>query len=196
MKKFLLVIIASFSFQFGSFAVEGMWIPSLIDMFHSDMKTYGINLSPEEIYATNQASLKDAIVHFNGGCTAELVSDQGLLLTNHHCGFSAIQSHSSLEKDYLKNGFWSKNHQEELPCPGMHVTFVKEIKDMTEAVMVGDASAIKERIKTLEAEYSKGTLKAKIKPFNQGNQYYMLITEDFNDIRLVGAPPSAIGKFG
>lgn len=196
MKNFLLVIVACFSFQFGSYAVEGMWIPSLIDMFHSDMKTYGINLSPEDIYATNQASLKDAIVQFNGGCTAELVSDQGLLLTNHHCGFGAIQSHSSLEHDYLKNGFWSKNQSEELACPGMYVTFVKEIKDVTESVLTGDASGIKDRIKALEAEYTKNSVVAKIKPFNEGNQYYMLITEDFNDIRLVGAPPSAIGKFG
>ncbi|MFT5821989.1 MAG: hypothetical protein ACI8ZM_003245 [Crocinitomix sp.] len=196
MKKFILVIVACFSFQFGSFAVEGMWIPSLIDMFHSDMKTYGINLSPEEIYSTNKASLKDAIVQFNGGCTAELVSDQGLLLTNHHCGFGAIQSHSSLENDYLKNGFWSKNQAEELACPGMYVTFVKEIRDVTELIMVGDATGIKDRIKALEAENTTGSVVAKIKPFNQGNQYYMLVTENFNDIRLVGAPPSAIGKFG
>lgn len=196
MKKYLLIIISCFSFQFGSYAVEGMWIPSLIDMFHSDMKTYGMNLSAEEIYATNQASLKDAIVQFNGGCTAELVSDKGLLLTNHHCGFSAIQSHTSLENDYLKNGFWSKNFSEELPCTGMRVTFVKEIRDVTEAIMAGEADGIKDRIKAMEAEYTKEGLLAKIKPFNQGNQYYMLITEDFNDIRLVGAPPSAIGKFG
>ncbi|NOQ74775.1 MAG: S46 family peptidase [Crocinitomix sp.] len=196
MKNFILIVVACFSFQFGSYAVEGMWIPSLIDMFHSDMKTYGINLSPEEIYSTNKASLKDAIVQFNGGCTAELVSDQGLLLTNHHCGFGAIQSHSSLENDYLKNGFWSKNKGEELACPGMYVTFVKEIKDVTELILVGDASGISDRIKALEAEYTQASLVAKIKPFNQGNQYYMLITEDFNDIRLVGAPPSAIGKFG
>ena len=196
MKKFLLIIIACFSFQFGSYAVEGMWIPSLIDMFHSDMETYGINLSAEEIYSTNQASLKDAIVQFNGGCTAELVSDKGLLLTNHHCGFSAIQSHSSLENDYLQHGFWSKNHSEELPCTGMRVTFVKEIRDVTEAIMVGDADGINDRIKAMEGENTKGSLLAKIKSFNQGNQYYMLITEDFNDIRLVGAPPSAIGKFG
>ena len=133
--------------------------------------------------------MKDAIVQFNGGCTAELVSDKGLLLTNHHCGFSAIQSHSSLENDYLQHGFWSKNHSEELPCTGMRVTFVKEIRDVTEAIMVGDADGINDRIKAMEVENTKGSLLAKIKSFNQGNQYYMLITEDFNDIRLVGAPP-------
>jgi hypothetical protein len=138
MRKFILLIILIFSIQFGARAVEGMWIPSLIEMFHSDMKTYGLNLSPEEIYATNQASLKDAIVQFNGGCTAEIVSEQGLLLTNHHCGFGAIQSHSSVEHDYLKDGFWAKNKKEELACPGMYVTFVKEIKDVTYMILSGN----------------------------------------------------------
>lgn len=196
MRKFASILLFVFGFHFTTLAVEGMWIPSLIDMFHSDMETYGLKLSPEEIYATNQASLKDAIVQFNGGCTAELVSDQGLILTNHHCGFSAIQSHSSLENDYLKNGFWSKNHKEELACPWLRVTFVKEIRDVTNEILSGSADEISARINTLEAENSNGSVTAKVKPFNLGNQYYMLITEDFNDIRLVGAPPSAIGKFG
>lgn len=196
MKKISLVLSLLFSFQIGSFAVEGMWIPSLIDMFHSDMQTYGLKLSAEEIYATNQASLKDAIVQFNGGCTAELVSDKGLLLTNHHCGFSSIQSHSSLEHDYLTDGFWAKNMSEELACPWLHVTFVKEIREVTDEVLANNGSDIKGRITALESEFSKGSITAKIKPFNQGNQYFMLITEDFNDIRLVGTPPSAIGKFG
>jgi len=200
MRKFILLIILIFSIQFGARAVEGMWIPSLIEMFHSDMKTYGLNLSPEEIYATNQASLKDAIVQFNGGCTAEIVSEQGLLLTNHHCGFGAIQSHSSVEHDYLKDGFWAKNKKEELACPGMYVTFVKEIKDVTYMILSGNgdetAQQIRERIAEIEKKNSEGNKKAVVKPFNLGNQYFMLVTEDYNDIRLVGAPPSAIGKFG
>ena len=205
MKKILLLCLFVLSINTSSKAVEGMWIPSLIDLFHSDMKTYGLKLSPQQIYSTNQSSLKDAIVQFNGGCTAEIVSDEGLLLTNHHCGFSAIQHHSSLEKDYLKNGYWAKNKSEELVCSWMYVTFVKEIRDVSKAVFEGstqlkDPNARKQQIQkniaALEATENKGSIKAKIKPFNMGNQYYMLITEDFNDIRLVGTPPSAIGKYG
>ena len=206
MKKIVLLVALLLTFNNCSFAVEGMWIPSLIEMFHSDMKTYGLNLSPEEIYSTNKSSLKDAIVQFNGGCTAEIVSDEGLLFTNHHCGFSAIQSHSSLENDYLKNGFWAKNRGEELACPWMRVTFVKEIRDVTEAVFKGITDdmvgaernkMIRQNIATLEAaEQTDASILAKIKAFNLGNQFYMLITQDYNDIRLVGAPPSAIGKYG
>ena len=188
-------------------AVEGMWIPSLIDMFHSDMVTYGLKLNADEIYSTNQASLKDAIVQFNGGCTAEIVSDQGLILTNHHCGFDAIQKHSSLEHDYLRDGFWAKNFDEELACPWLRVTFVREIRDVTEDVLAGVTESmssekinmlIKENIAKLEEDATSNNshIKAKIKPFNLGNEYYMLITEDYNDIRLVGTPPSAIGKYG
>ncbi|MBL4650761.1 MAG: S46 family peptidase [Aureispira sp.] len=206
MKKIVLLVALLLTFHNSSFAVEGMWIPSLIDMFHSDMKTYGLKLSPEEVYSTNKSSLKDAIVQFNGGCTAEIVSEEGLLFTNHHCGFSAIQKHSSLENDYLKNGFWAKNRAEELACPWLHVTFVKEIRDVTEAVfkgitddMVGAerGKIIMQNIAKLEAaEKSDASISAKIKAFNLGNQFYMLITQDYNDIRLVGAPPSAIGKYG
>jgi hypothetical protein len=196
MKKITTSLLLLFTFQFVASAVEGMWIPSLIEMFHSDMKTYGLKLSAEEIYATNQTSLKDAIVQFNGGCTAEIVSDKSLLLTNHHCGLYAIQMHSSVEKDYLKDGFWSKNHSEELSCPWLKVTFVKEIRDVTKEILSGDPAELSNRIKALELLHSSGTMMAKIKPFNLGNQYYMLITEDFNDIRLVGAPPSSIGSFG
>ena len=192
--------------QSAAIAVEGMWIPSLIDMFHSDMKTYGLKLSAEQIYATNNASLKDAVIQFNGGCTAEIVSNEGLILTNHHCGFDAIQKHSSLENDYLKNGFWAKSKAEEIPCPWLRVTFVREIREVTALVFEGvtaemseadKESKIKSNISALEkAEQTKGSITAKIKPFSLGNEYFMLITEDYNDIRLVGAPPSAIGKYG
>ncbi|OIQ37172.1 MAG: peptidase [Crocinitomix sp. MedPE-SWsnd] len=205
MKKVLALFITIITIS-TSFATEGMWIPSLIDMFHSDMKTYGLNLSAEQIYSTNSSSLKDAVIQFNGGCTAEIVSDQGLILTNHHCGFDAIQKHSSLENDYLKNGFWAGSKQEELACPWLRVTFVKEIRDVTKDVFKGisdDMSdseknkIISKNIKALEkAENKGGSITAKIKPFSLGNEYFMLITEDFNDIRLVGAPPSAIGKYG
>lgn len=204
--KRIFALIVTLIISFHSLAVEGMWIPSLIDMFYSDMKTYGIKLSPEEIYSTNNSSLKDAIVQFNGGCTAEIVSNEGLILTNHHCGFDAIQKHSSVEHDYLQDGFWAKTKGEELPCPWLRVTFVKEIRDVTKAVLDGispDASEAErytimaKNIAELEkSEQTSASVSAKIKPFNMGNQYYMLITEDYNDIRLVGAPPSAIGKYG
>ncbi|WP_027421184.1 S46 family peptidase [Crocinitomix catalasitica] len=205
MRKLALILIIFIGINTSSKAVEGMWIPSLIDMFHSDMVTYGLKLTPEQIYSTNSTSLKDAVVQFNGGCTAEIVSEKGLLLTNHHCGFSAIQSHSTVEKDYLKNGFWAKNNSEELACPWLRVTFVRGIIDVTDKVHAGIATtasdkdianAILANIKIMEVEASVDGKLAKIKPFNQGNEYYMLITEDYNDIRLVGTPPSAIGKFG
>ncbi|HIP37183.1 MAG TPA: tetratricopeptide repeat protein [Crocinitomix sp.] len=201
---FLFLLITVFGLKLN--ATEGMWVPSLIDMFYSNMKTYGLKLSAEQIYSTNHSSLKDAVIQFNGGCTAEIVSNKGLILTNHHCGFDAIQKHSSLEHDYLKNGFWAKNFSEELPCPWLHVTFVKRIDDVTEKVLEGvtddlsekeKKAIIRENIKHIEKEGIKGSnYKAKIKPFNLGNQYFMLVTEDFNDIRLVGTPPSAIGKYG
>lgn len=200
MKKILLLFVAFVVLNPALRAVEGMWIPSLIDMFHSDMKTYGLKLSAEEIYSVNDGSLKDAIVQFNGGCTAEIVSDQGLLLTNHHCGLYSIQSLSSEANDYIKNGFWAKNQGEELACPWLRVTFVKEITDVTDRILLAGEdnsdSKIQARIKAIENELTKDNITAKIKPFNLGNQYFLLVTEDFNDIRLVGAPPSAIGKFG
>ena len=205
MKKHILCLSLLFISSL-TFAVEGMWIPSLIKMFHSDMKTYGLKLSPEQIYSTNSSSLKDAIVQFNGGCTAEIVSDQGLLLTNHHCGFDAIQRHSSVENNYLKDGFWAKNLSLEIPCPWMRVTFVRELTDVTDKIMMGTSSdkttaendGIKEQnIRLLIGRMKHGpSVQVSVKPFNMGNQYFMLITEDYNDIRLVGTPPSAIGKYG
>ncbi|UKN01704.1 S46 family peptidase [Paracrocinitomix mangrovi] len=206
MRKIFSLLILFISFNFSAIAVEGMWIPSLIDMFHSDMKTYGLKLTPEQIYSTNNSSLKDAIIQFNGGCTGEIVSDQGLILTNHHCGLDAIQKHSSPENDLLTNGFWAKDQSQELACPWLKVTFVKEIREVTKEVMQGvsdkmsDAEVMKQiktNIEALEKAYStKGNEVAKIKPFSQGNQYFMLVTEDYNDVRLVGAPPMCIGKFG
>jgi len=206
MKRIVVLLLIIFGLNGTIHAVEGMWIPSLINMFYSDMQTYGLKLSAEEVYSTNQTSLKDAIVQFNGGCTAEIVSEQGLLFTNHHCGFDAIQKHSSLEHDYLKDGFWSKSNKEELACPWLRVTFVKRIEEVTRQVLTGVESSmsaderdmlINKNIKAVQKTATTGNhYEATIKPFNLGNQYFMLVTEDFNDIRLVGAPPSAIGKFG
>jgi len=188
-------------------ADEGMWIPSLLKQLNeSDMKAKGLRLTAEDIYSINKSSLKDAIVHFGGGCTAEVISKNGLILTNHHCGYGQIQYHSSLENDYLKNGFWAKNHAEELRNPGLKATFIVRIEDVTTQVLAGlktDATEaerdlyIAEKSKEIAAESVKGThYEASVKPFFYGNEFYMIVTETFNDVRLVGAPPSSIGKFG
>jgi hypothetical protein len=183
-----------------------MWVPStLAKLVIDDMHDAGLKLSAEDIYSINQSSLKDAIVLFGGGCTAEVISDQGLILTNHHCGYSQIQSHSSLDNDYLKNGFWAMEKSEELPNPGLTATFVVRIEDVTEKMMAaGEGLAGQERIQAIQAEAQRleqeavsGTgYEARIKPFFYGNAYYMIVTETFSDVRLVGAPPSSIGKFG
>lgn len=183
-------------------AEEGMLIPSLIAAFESDMRAKGMKLSAEDIYSVNKSSIKDAILHFGGGCTAELVSNKGLLLTNHHCGYSQIQSHSSLEKDYLKNGFWAKTLADELPNPGLTATRIVRIEDVTAAIFAGgvtkdNKAAIQLAIQKLVEAAVKGTnYEAEIKPFNFGNDYYMLVKETFKDVRLVGTPPNSIGKFG
>ncbi len=193
--------------RFSVKAHEGMWIPSLIKMFLSDMQADGLKLSAEDIYAVNKSSLKDAIVHFGGGCTAEVISDQGLILTNHHCGFSQIQSHSSLENDYLKNGFWAKTQADELVNPGLTATFIVRIEDVTRKILQDidestdpgkRAQLVSERITALKEQVEsveKGHT-AEIKPFFYGNEYYMVVTQTYRDVRLVGAPPSAVGKFG
>jgi hypothetical protein len=200
-------ILTSIIFSFYSFflilrAEEGMLIPSLISAFESDMKAKGMKLSADDIYSINKTSLKDAILQFGGGCTAEIVSKQGLMLTNHHCGYSYIQSHSSLEKDYLKNGYWAKNRDEELANPGLTAMRIVRIEDVTDAVLIGassknDQTTIQANIKRLTSAAVVGThYEAEIKPFNYGNAYYMMVKETFLDIRFVGTPPNSIGKFG
>jgi len=188
-------------------ADEGMWLPQLLkDLNEEDMKKLGCKLSAEDIFSVNHSSLKDAIVLFGGGCTGEMVSEEGLLLTNHHCGFSYLQSHSTVEKNYLDNGFWAMNKEQELPNPGLNCTFVISIEDVTSKVLgnVKDGmeeearnKIIENNCKDLEKLAEKGTMyRAKIKPYFYGNTYYMVITETFKDVRLVGAPPESIGKFG
>lgn len=185
----------------------GMWIPSLLEgMNETEMQQLGSKMTAEDIYSVNKSSLKDAVVHFNGGCTSEVISPNGLLLTNHHCGYGAIQSHSSVEHDYLKDGFWAMNKSEELPNPGMTVTFIKRIDDVTNEVFDGVTDTMDEvsKMKIIQKNISKITKTAQkedwqnafVKSFYKGNQYLMFITEVFKDIRLVGAPPSSIGKFG
>ena len=205
MKRIIVIVAVVFAGISKSSAEEGMLIPSLIQAFESEMKAMGMKLSAQDIYDVNNSSLKDAILHFGGGCTAELVSSQGLLLTNHHCGFSQIQSHSSVENDYLKNGFWAKTKAEELTNPGLTAARVVRIQNVTESVLIGTkglsdteiAKLIKEHIKKLIEDAVNGNhYTAQIKPFNYGNDYYLIVKETFNDVRLVGAPPSSIGKFG
>jgi hypothetical protein len=202
-KVFFLIFLSSISiFR----AEEGMLIPSVIAAFESDMKAMGMKLTAEQIYSVNSSSLKDAIIHFGGGCTAELVSSKGLLLTNHHCGYSQIQSHSSLENDYLKYGFWAKTLEEELPNPGLTATRIVRIEDVTQAALEGSwevnsdterQAIIQANIQNLISNAISGThFVAEIKPFNYGNDYYMIVKEVFKDIRLVGTPPNSIGKFG
>jgi len=147
MKNIFLSLVLFVSSIFSLFAEEGMLIPSIISAFESDMQAKGMKLTAEQIYSVNHSSLKDAIIHFNGGCTAELVSAQGLLLTNHHCGYSQIQSHSSLEKDYLKNGFWAKNFAEELTNPGLTATRMVRIDDVTAGVLEGILPSTPQNIK-------------------------------------------------
>lgn len=201
--KFLLLFITiQVSAQQG-----GMWIPSLLKgMNENEMTKLGSKLTAKDIYDVNNSSLKDAIGHFNGGCTSEVISNKGLLLTNHHCGFSQIQSHSSLENDYLKDGFWAMNLDEELPNEGLFVEFIVSITDVTQEVLaVVNAELTEKQKQSVIDKNSNGIMKnwpretwqdVKIKSFFNGNQYFLFVTERFEDIRLVGAPPSSIGKFG
>ncbi|MGV8946579.1 MAG: S46 family peptidase [Lutibacter sp.] len=185
----------------------GMWIPSLLEgMNENEMQLLGSKMTAKDIYDVNNSSLKDAIAHFNGGCTSEVISPNGLLLTNHHCGFGAIQSHSTVEHDYLKDGFWAMNYEEELPNPSMSVTFIKRIDDVSSEVLKGITASMDEtsklRIinqnieKVAKATQKESWQNANIKSIYNGNQYLLFVTETFNDLRLVGAPPSSIGKFG
>ncbi len=206
MKKILALIYLLGNLSYAN-AEEGMWLPVFLKQLNeSDMQAKGMKVSAEDIYSVNKSSMKDAVVLFGGGCTGELISDQGLLLTNHHCGLSQIQSHSSVEKDYLKNGFWSFSLQEELACAGLTVTFIIRIDDVTSKILsqlpagISEEkreSTIKELAKQLEKEATEGThYKASLRSFYNGNQYYLFVQEVFKDIRMVGAPPSSIGKFG
>ena len=188
------------------FADEGMWLPLLLKNKEADMQKNGMRISAEDIYNVNNASLKDAVMLFGTGCTGEFVSEQGLLLTNHHCGYSFIVSHSTVERDYLTNGFWAKNKEEELPCKGLTITRLVYMEDVTAKVLNGVSNDMSEtkrqeiidaNIKNVIAQATADNhYKAIIKPFYYGNQYFMYVNEVFRDVRLVGTPPSNIGKFG
>ncbi len=207
MKKLLAIILLSLLLIPFAKADEGMWIPILLEKYNfEDMQKKGFKLSAEDIYSVNNASMKDAIVIFGGGCTGEMISDQGLLLTNHHCGYSQIQKHSSLENDYLTDGFWAMSQKEELSNPGLSVTFLISMAEVTDKVLANVTdnmteaernSVIEKNIKELIKEAVGDThYEGRVEQFYQGNQYFIFVNEVFNDVRLVGAPPSAIGKFG
>ena len=189
-------------------ADEGMWLPALISERISHMQSQGLRLSAEDIYSVNQACLKDAVVLFGGGCTGELVSAEGLLFTNHHCGYSYIQKHSSVEHDYLKDGFWALSRAEELPNPGLTVSFLERMEDVTSIILKGykpgkmdeaqRLKIVKKNTEKLvkEAEKDGNGLKAGVEALYYGNQYFLFVFREYRDVRLVGAPPSSIGKFG
>ena len=188
-------------------ADEGMWLPSLISQRIVDMQEKGFRLDAEDIYSINQASLKDAVVLFGRGCTGELISPEGLLLTNHHCGYSQIQQHSSVEHDYLKDGFWAMNRSEELPNKGLTVSFLERMDDVTAQVLNGYTADMTEeqRVELVkknsqalidEAVKEGKGLRATVEALYYGNQYFLFLYREYADVRLVGAPPSSIGKFG
>lgn len=206
MRKICLFLIAS-SISWGLFADEGMWLPLLLKALNEqDMQTMGLKLTAEDIYSVNKSSLKDAVMIFGGGCTGETVSADGLLITNHHCGFGAIQQLSTVEHDYLTNGFWAKNRNDELPAAGLTVTFIIRMEDVTAAALSGVTATMSEAERNGRITQNCQTLmrstvagshyEASIRPFYNGNEYYMFITETFRDVRLVGTPPQAMGNFG
>ena len=212
MKKLFLSVAATI-LAFPVLADEGMWLlPLLKQQKFAEMQALGLRLSDQEVYSAEAPSLKDAVVRFGGGCTGEMISSDGLVLTNHHCGYSSIQRHSSLEHDYLTDGFWAMSRDKELPNPGLTVTFIDKIDDVTDYVRtelkkITDPNSME----FLSAKYLNGLAKAKvgekflqdnpgteveIKAFYGGNKYYMFTKKVYSDVRLVGAPPSSIGKFG
>jgi len=207
MKNFkALLLLLAISFSTISKADEGMWLPFLLNRNYDDMKKNGLKLTPEQIYDINNASLKDAIVSFGGFCTAEVISSKGLLLTNHHCGYDAIAGVSSTENNYLKNGFWAKQLEDEIPIQGLTATFIIRMEDVTEAITkeLNESMSAQERAmkiqeiaKILTDEAANGSqYEAFVRDFYEGNEFYLFVKETYKDVRLVGAPPSDIGKYG
>lgn len=199
-------LLSIFLFSNFSKADEGMWLPFLLGRNYEEMKKLGLNLTEEEIYSINNSSLKDAIVSFGGFCTAEVISKKGLLLTNHHCGYEAIADASSEEDNYLDDGFWALNHDMEIPVPNLSATFVVSIADVTEQIVknLSDDMTEEERSAKISELYKEITdeatkendYKAFVRDFFEGNEFYLFLTETYNDVRLAGAPPESIGKFG
>ena len=206
MKKLVLLVVLCVS-TLATMADEGMWfLMHLKRLNEADMQKKGLKLTAEEIYSINNSSLKDAIVQFNGGCTAEIVSNKGLVFTNHHCGYGAIAELSTKEHDYLTNGFWAKNHEEELKPKSLYVRFFVRMDDVSKRILslVNNKMSETERNKIIQQEIAKiekensenGKYVVNVKSFYNGNEYYYFVYQDYHDVRLVGTPPSSIGKFG
>ena len=205
MRKFFTAIAALAIAVTTASADEGMWLPALVSQRIADMQAKGFKLTAEDVYSINQASLKDAVVLFGGGCTGELISGEGLLITNHHCGFRQIQSHSSVEHDYLKDGYWAMSRDKELPNKGLTVSFLDRMDDVTSVILkdITDDTpnrnaVIAGRIKEMEASLSdsKAGVEASVEKLFYGNQYFVFVYRVYRDVRFVGAPASSIGKFG
>jgi len=207
MKNKLSLLIVFIFISFQTFADEGMWLPQLLQTLNEkQMKKLGMKINASDIYNINKGSLKDAIVSLGGFCTAEVISNQGLILTNHHCGFDAVQNHSSLDHNYIRDGFWAYNKNQELQNQGLFVSFIISIDEVTNTILkdVNNNLSEKERqsvidknIAQLKKDYKKETYQdIIIKPFFEGNKYFLFVTETYKDVRLVGAPPASIGNFG
>ena len=209
MKKSLILLLFALLYTGSALkADEGMWLLPMIEKLNvGKMTSLGLKLSPNDIYSINNASLKDAVVSFmDGGCTGELVSSQGLMLTNHHCGYGFIQSHSTLENNYLKDGFWAMTKEEELPNPGLSASFLIKIEDVTDQILSGVKPEMTEAERTAAINAARITIensaaestgyRASVASFYGGNYFYLLVYERYTDVRLVGAPPSSIGSFG
>lgn len=207
--KFLKQLLIAVCVLFVSLAraEEGMWLPLLLENLNEkQMKALGMKIGAKDIYSINKGSLKDAIVSFGGFCTGEVISSKGLVLTNHHCGFDQIQNHSTLDRNYIRDGFWAKSNAEEIPNPGLFATFIVRIEDVTKLVLKNITTSLSESERQSQVDRNSAeilqTIKkesyqsALIKPFFDGNQYFLFVTETYHDIRLVGAPPSSIGNFG
>jgi Peptidase S46 len=203
----LLLLVFFITNTFLAKADEGMWLPQLLQKLNeSRMKSLGMKISAEDIYSINKGSLKDAVVSFGGFCTGEIISTKGLVLTNHHCGFDAVQNHSTLEHNYIRDGFWSKTNAEELSNKGLFATFIVRIDDVSKEAMAGVSKSMSEseRQATIDKNLleinknvkKEATQKSFTRGFFEGNQYYLFVTETYNDVRLVGAPPSSIGNYG
>ena len=203
----LLFILLFFFYSFISFASDGMWLPQLLEKLNEkEMKSLGMKINAKDIYNINSGSLKDAIVSFGGFCTGEVISSKGLVLTNHHCGFDAIQNHSTLDHNYIRDGFWAASNDEEIPNAGLFVTFIVRIDDVSKQVLNGVTAIMSESERQSQIDKNITALKNSTKKegyqdllvrgFFENNQYYLFVTETYRDVRLVGAPPSAIGNFG
>ncbi|MDP3642588.1 MAG: S46 family peptidase [Bacteroidota bacterium] len=208
-KKFVLQFLSVLILSVGTLhADEGMWMLPLIQKLNmKQMSEMGFKLSAKDIYDINKSSLKDAVLQFGGGCTAEIISKDGLVLTNHHCGYGTIQKLSAVDHNYLQNGFWAMNHDEEIPAKGLTVTFLDRFEDVTKAVtealaVATEPNAKEDALRTISGQLTTKAigenkyLRGRVVSFFGDNQYYLIITKTYNDIRFVGAPPSSIGKFG